>query len=236
MVHWSGMSVKPLILPMSHKSIATLIASNNKFSISTVRACMMHLCRCQFDNVIIRSSIDRSIMINDFVLSSGITGCQKKATSASAYILHLMTCPAFFLSFRKRNDFLFFFWFSLSQQSWTQLFIHEINQKKQIFVENYLSTGSIVVQIHQTPCVSLNFTCIEKSSSKFHAKIDVGRTAAPFPRLLMLIVVLTIRHLLAALARIASAQWDIATRTRGGDGVHGARAWYCICEGCLTWA
>lgn len=68
-------------------------------------------------------------------------------------------------------------------------------QKKTYCLLSYLSSGPIIVQIHETSGITFDFTCIEKFPGKFHAKIDVGRTAAPFPCLLMLLQLLAIRQM-----------------------------------------
>lgn len=93
----------------------------------------------------------------------------------------------------------------------------------------YLSSGSIIVQIHQTSGITFDFTCIEKFPGEFHAEIDVGRAATPFPCLLMLLQLLAIWQMFA-MCRITATQRYIASCTCRCDCVHRSSTWYRVCK------
>lgn len=85
------------------------------------------------------------------------------------------------------------------------------------------------MQIHQTSGITFDFTCIEKFPGEFHAEIDVGRAATPFPCLLMLLQLLAIRQMFA-MCRITATQRYIASCTCRCDCVHRSSTWYCVCK------
>lgn len=45
----------------------------------------------------------------------------------------------------------------------------------------HFSTGFVIMQIHQAPCVSFGFSRVGESFSQRRTRSDVSRTAAPFP-------------------------------------------------------
>lgn len=96
-----------------------------------------------------------------------------------------------------------------------------------------LPAGSIVMQIHQTPGIPFDFARIEKLPCEFDAEVNVNRTAAPFPRLLMWIEMLSVRHVMAIVG-IAAAQRNVTACTSGCYSVYGTGTRNGIGECCLA--
>lgn len=80
----------------------------------------------------------------------------------------------------------------------------------------------VVVQIHQTARVALDFARVQKSTGKLHAETNVHRAAAPLPLLLLV--------RLAGQRRVAAALRDVALGACLRDCVHGAGAGYRVRE------
>lgn len=109
---------------------------------------------------------------------------------------------------------------------------------------NYLSTSTIIVQVHQTPRVLLDLASIQKSPRILHSESNVGRASSPLPSqwlvahrlmlLLALLMLMLMLHHCGRLTCVATAQRNVAFGTCGCDGMNGSGTGYRIGEGRLT--